>query len=105
MGCILQKDTYEALNAIKNTGGDGVVLWGSSSDLNSKYVECRFVQAFLYLVLHYIHIFSAIDLTQSIYFHVFRSKCDQFYNYLENVLGPIAHSFQPRYIVNGVDRR
>lgn len=35
---ISQKDTYEALNAIKNSGGDGVVLWGSSSDLNSKYV-------------------------------------------------------------------
>lgn len=33
---ISQKDTYEALNAIKNSGGDGVVLWGSSSDLNSK---------------------------------------------------------------------
>lgn len=96
-GCILQKDTYEALNAIKNTGGDGVVLWGSSSDLNSKYV---FVDVF--------HIISAIRLPlifSSIYSHAVRSKCDQFYKYLENVLGPIAQSFQPRYIVNGVDRR
>lgn len=52
----LQKDTYEALNAIKNTGGDGVVLWGSSSDLNSKYV-------FVYVSLAAIEItfiFSAI---------------------------------------------
>lgn len=32
----LQKDTYEALNMVKNIGGDGVVLWGSSFDLNTK---------------------------------------------------------------------
>lgn len=35
-GYISQKDTYDAINTIKNTGGDGVVLWGSSFDLNSK---------------------------------------------------------------------
>ncbi|XP_055318699.1 hyaluronidase Tab y 2.0101-like [Sitodiplosis mosellana] len=61
-----QKDTYEALNTVKSIGGDGVVLWGSSFDLNTK------------------------------------SKCVQFYDYLENVLGPIAQSFQPRYYVDGV---
>lgn len=32
----LQKDTYEALNMVKSIGGDGVVLWGSSFDLNTK---------------------------------------------------------------------
>lgn len=34
-----QKDTYEAINAVKNVGGDGVVLWGSSFDLNTKWVS------------------------------------------------------------------
>lgn len=31
-----QKDTYEAINTVKSVGGDGVVLWGSSYDLNTK---------------------------------------------------------------------
>lgn len=32
----LQKDTFDAFNAIKNLGGDGIILWGSSFDLNTK---------------------------------------------------------------------
>lgn len=36
-GCGLQKDTYETLHAIKKTGANGVIVWGSSDDLNSKY--------------------------------------------------------------------
>lgn len=33
-----QKDTYDALQTVKSSGGDGVVLWGSSFDLNTKYI-------------------------------------------------------------------
>lgn len=31
-----EKDTFDVINAIKSTGGDGVILWGSSFDLNSR---------------------------------------------------------------------
>lgn len=33
---VSEKDTFDVINAIKSTGGDGVVLWGSSFDLNSR---------------------------------------------------------------------
>lgn len=33
---VSEKDTFDVINAIKNTGADGVILWGSSSDLNSR---------------------------------------------------------------------
>lgn len=32
-----EKDTFDVLKTIKNTGADGVILWGSSFDLNSRY--------------------------------------------------------------------
>lgn len=31
-----EKDTFDVINAIRTTGGDGVILWGSSFDLNSR---------------------------------------------------------------------
>lgn len=31
-----EKDTFDVINAIKSMGADGVVLWGSSFDLNSR---------------------------------------------------------------------
>lgn len=37
-----QKDTYDAIQTVKNAGGDGVVLWGSSFDLNTKYIFHKF---------------------------------------------------------------
>lgn len=55
------------------------------------------------LVAPWLWILIFIDLTKLL--RIFRSKCEEFYNYLENVLGPIAQSFQPRYSVNAVNRR
>lgn len=33
---VSEKDTFDVINAIKSTGADGMILWGSSFDLNSR---------------------------------------------------------------------
>lgn len=33
---VSESDTLAVINALKSTGADGVVLWGSSKDLNTK---------------------------------------------------------------------
>lgn len=32
-----EQETFDALNTIKSSGANGVVLWGSSFDLNTRY--------------------------------------------------------------------
>lgn len=32
-----EQETFDALNTIKSSGANGVILWGSSFDLNSRF--------------------------------------------------------------------
>lgn len=55
---LLQEDVLNGFKTIQNLGGDGIVLWGSSNDFNTKL------------------------------------KCQEFKNYLTEILGPIAWKFK-----------
>lgn len=36
LNLLSEKDTYDIFMALKSAGADGVILWGGSSDLNSR---------------------------------------------------------------------
>lgn len=49
-----ERETFDALNTIKASGANGVVLWGSSFDLNSRFrISVRFM-------LKYAHLFNIL---------------------------------------------
>lgn len=77
-----ERETFDALNTIKASGANGVILWGSSFDLNSRFrISVRFTSG----------ICSLIFCTWCN-----RRKCTEFYEYLDNTLGPVAHSLSSR---------
>ena len=64
----------------KAFGANGIILWGSSSDLTTKY--------------DFDYVFSlCIYFYDSFIFLLIREKCMQFKTYLDTVLGPISKEF------------
>lgn len=83
---LTESDLLTALQTMRSERSDGVILWGSSNDLNSRYDLF-----FFFCLICLIFFVSSL-----------RSKCADFSYYLENTLGPVVQSFMPRYAVGDI---